>query len=831
MKLQRFSITNRLLLTTAATAILSAPAPTSAQDQDAETGDDLLLEQIVVTGRAGAGIRKLDASYSISSLNSEQIDRFSPKSTADLFKSVPGVWAESSGGESGANIFFRGFPTGGDADFVTVQLNSSPIFPPSTLSFLENSTLFRIDQTVSRVEAVRGGPNPVVSNGQPGLTVNFIEKTGGPEFEGLVKITGSDFGERRADVQVSGPLDDDLFFSIGGFYRASDGIRDAEYTSERGGQISANLVKEFDRGRVMVYGRYLDDNNAWLLPIPVIQNQDGSLDDFPGFDAGTGTYHSDDIRLAVLQIAPGDGLGGPVELSRSADEGRGPKLFMIGATIDFDIGGGWEIRNRFNYLNGDANTIGGFVPNGIPLTAADFLAGQIATANDGGPIEAAAGAPATTGAFTFTSTGEALTDLSTQVMSVGWWSVEKELQSFTNDFSVSKEIAENNTVTVGFYYADYSSMDLWYLGNAQLLTAEANGRRVDLMLDNGVAVSRDGFIGAPFFDVNASYNGQNFAAYLTDEWQVTDRIRIDGGIRVENYVVDATLENVTFGVDLDGDPTTLHNNSAAILNGTFRDIDFDETEIAWTIGINFDIGDNAGVFARINDGSRFPFFDNLRDGVTNIQDILQIEAGVKANTDIVDVFATFYYNDFTGLPFQAFIDGMEVTDIGDSRTYGVEIEAVTERFNGFQLAATLTWQDAQFTQLFDSQGTDLTGNDIQRQPALQFRLTPSFETDTSFGNFDGTFIVYGTISYVGDRFSDIQNLQSLPSYTKFDAGIVLTLNERMTFQIVGDNLTDKIGLTEGNPRAIGSTAPSGVILARPILGRTFKFSFQYNFFT
>lgn len=827
MTTQRSGIVTRLLLTTAATALLCAPMAADAQDQDADTGDDLLLEQIVVTGRAGAGIRKLDASYSISSLNEGQINKFSPKSTADLFKAVPGVWAESSGGESGANIFFRGFPTAGDADFVTVQLNSSPIFPPSTLSFLENSTLFRIDQTVQRVEALRGGPNPVVSNGQPGLTVNFIEKTGGPEFEGLVKITGSDFGERRADVHVSGPLDDDLFFSVGGFYRASDGIRDAEYTSERGGQISANIVKEFDRGRVQVYGRWLNDNNAWLLPIPVLQDADGNLSDFPGFDAGTGTYHSDDIRLAVLEIAPGDGLGGPVTLSRNADSGRGPNIFVVGATVDFEIGGGWEIRNRFNYLNGDANTIGGFVPSSTPFTASSFLSDQIAAANDGGPIEMAAGGPSTTGTFTFTSSGDPLTDLSTQLMRVDWWSVEKDLQSFTNDFSVAKEIFENNTATIGFYYADYSSKDLWYLGNAQLLTAESNGRRVDLALDNGVRVTRDGFVGAPTFDVNASYNGQNFAFFLVDEWQVTDRIRVDGGIRVENYVVDATLENVTFGVDLDGDPTTLQNNSAAILNGTFRDLDFDETEIAWTIGINVDIGDNAGVFARINDGSRFPFFDNLRDGVTNIQDILQIEAGVKANTDLVDVFATFYYNDFSGLPFQRFLNGMSVTDIGDSRTYGIEIEAVTERFHGFQLAGTLTWQDAQFTELLNSVGDDLSGNKALRQPDLQFRLTPSFEAETDVG----ILTVYGTVSYIGDRFSDIENLQPLPSFTKLDAGIVFVINDRFTFQVTGDNLTDTIGLTEGNPRAIGSTAPTGVVLTRPILGRSFKFSFTYNFFT
>ena len=46
--------------------------------------------------------------------------------------------------------------------------------------------------------------------------------------------------------------------------------------------------------------------------------------------------------------------------------------------------------------------------------------------------------------------------------------------------------------------------------------------------------------------------------------------------------------------------------------------------------------------------------------------------------------------------------------------------------------------------------------------------------------------------------------------------------------LTGDNLTDEIGLTEGNPRTLGSQG-AGVILARPILGRSFRLSVGYRF--
>ena len=60
------------------------------------------------------------------------------------------------------------------------------------------------------------------------------------------------------------------------------------------------------------------------------------------------------------------------------------------------------------------------------------------------------------------------------------------------------------------------------------------------------------------------------------------------------------------------------------------------------------------------------------------------------------------------------------------------------------------------------------------------------------------------------------------------AGVTLKVDDRWTFQVYGDNLTDEIGLTEGNPRVIGSQG-SGTILARPILGRSFRFTAAYQF--
>ena len=57
----------------------------------AEQAKEKKVERIVVSGTpAGVGIRKIDASYAVTNIDSSQIIKLSPKSTADLFRAVPG---------------------------------------------------------------------------------------------------------------------------------------------------------------------------------------------------------------------------------------------------------------------------------------------------------------------------------------------------------------------------------------------------------------------------------------------------------------------------------------------------------------------------------------------------------------------------------------------------------------------------------------------------------------------------------------------------------------------------------------------------------------------
>ncbi|MDH4316711.1 MAG: TonB-dependent receptor, partial [Gammaproteobacteria bacterium] len=112
-----------------------------------------------------------------------------------------------------------------------------------------------------------------------------------------------------------------------------------------------------------------------------------------------------------------------------------------------------------------------------------------------------------------------------------------------------------------------------------------------------------------------------------------------------------------------------------------------------------------------------------------------------------------------------------------------------------------------------------SGNETQRQPKWQMRLTPSYTFDA--GNIETR--VYGTIIAVGDRWGEPENVNKLDGYTQVDLGAIVRINEAFSIQLAADNITDDDALTESDPRTI--SAPNG----RYIMPRTLTLSVGYEF--
>ncbi|MBC7491829.1 MAG: TonB-dependent receptor, partial [Novosphingobium sp.] len=82
----------------AAPALAQGPAPAADAQASADSqGATDAKDEIVVTAVA-RGQNRLDSSVSVSSINAGAIANAAPRSAAELFRSLPGIRSESSGG-------------------------------------------------------------------------------------------------------------------------------------------------------------------------------------------------------------------------------------------------------------------------------------------------------------------------------------------------------------------------------------------------------------------------------------------------------------------------------------------------------------------------------------------------------------------------------------------------------------------------------------------------------------------------------------------------------------------------------------------------------------
>ena len=819
-----------LMASMAAQRVLAqAPAPAaaaSAAESDARaerTKDEKDLtqsQQVVVTGNARReGILKKEAGYSITTADSEQIKDAAPTNTADLLKIVPGVFVETTGGQAGANIRVRGFPEAGDSPYATIQMNGSPIYAAPTLSFIEGSSLFRIDDTIDRVEVLRGGTSPIYGSGQPGVSVNFVQRKGTDAPEGDIRLTGGDKGTgglRRVDGYYSGKLADKWYMTVGGFYQSSNGQRNTEFTSDRGGQLSANLSHKLDGGgELEIYARTMSTSAAWYTDVPVTFSADGkSVSPYLGINPRTFTYYDSETRFATVETSPNAG-GQPGTTTIDFSKGRGPTLTNLGIVLDQKIGD-WAFNSKTGYTSGDAPS-DGLVNGGPPQTLASYIAAK-ATANG------AAG-----GNGTYVSDG-GVVDPNQMVMEVGAWEVRKKLQSFTEEAHVSKEVFKANTLTLGVYFADYSATDFWDLGNTELMTYENRPRLVDVGLSNGDKVSKYGLTSEGGFIDSSSWNGRNSALYIADEWKPLDALRLDVGLRREHQTLTGTKANTTSG-DLDGDATTLYDNGGSYISGGSTAYNEHATKNSWTLGANYDFSKQYSAFVRANSGVHLPMFDDVRSntgGCSNgvncadVEKITQFELGFNAVTSLYTAYLSLYTNKLKNSQSQIFsVTGVSTTFPSSSQSTGLEFETTVRPVTNFDISFSGDIARAKYV---DS--GPLTGKKVARMPGSEFRLTPSYRIPTDFGSFR----VFATYSRIAHRYSDAPNTQFLPGYGTLDLGAAASLADGLDLRLSITNVTNTLGLTEGNPRASGSGLnTSNVAMARPLFERAIQASVGYSF--
>lgn len=831
-----------LFAATAASALAFALPALAADVEDAST-----VEELIVTGRAGAEAqKKVEASYAITAIGEEKLRMQAPVSVAEVLKNVPGFWVEASGGVGGANIRARGIPIEGYAA-VGLQEDGLPIQHDGGLGFLNSDFSFRLDETISRVEVVRGGPSSVFASYAPAGTVNFISRKGSGTFEGVAKAEVGDYGLYRGDAWVGGPIAG-FRAGVGGFYRQDDGVRDPGWKANKGGQVRASIGRDFEAGGFDFDVKHVADKSIFYLGIPLTNDASGDPTDLPGFDANYGTLAGPETAHMTQRTSRGD---------KPFDQTRGSDVDITQYTLKAHVDlGGWTLSNGFRYHDTDF-TRAALFPNS-PTTGAARIAQDVARGAALGVVSGrltyADGTP-----FTATSNGNGL------VMDAFIRQQDITLKEWINDLRLQRKFevgGQSHDVAVGFYYAK-ADETFRQQGSAVLIDVQDNARLLNLQGLNAAGqvvanFTENGFsrYGTQFN--NAEGGSKTYALYIADEWQVTDRLRIDLGARWEK--IDLSGRNERSSTINLNQTTAFADDQAISGTGVFDALDRSFDGWSGTVAANYQVQPDVGVYARYTRAFRLPslgdFITNPTNTAPRTQKFDLAEAGLKVQRERFSAYLTGFYSKFDSQSFsetrydQTTNAYISTTQFGASRAFGFELEATIRPVPMFDAQFAATVQNSEVQNLVFNQSVakvagacplptdtvtaganclrrfDFDGNQQVRTPKVSVRVTPGVNL------LDGRLRAEVDLQYFGKRFSDLANLTVIPDYFLMNAQVRFNVTDNITLYAYGTNLTNEIGLTEGNPRAgqfVSSEAGAQYYLARPELGRTYRAAVLYRF--
>ena len=831
-------------------------------DARAQESSDEIIEEVIVTGVPRGGATKLEASVSVSALPAEEMINLAPRSTAEIFRSLPGIRAESSGGGGNANMTIRGIPlaTGG-SKYMQIHEDGLPVTEYGDINFGNTDNWIRADWTIDRIESIRGGSASTFASNSPGGIINMISKTGGDDAGSFGVSLGLDYEEFRTDFEYGGYFSDSITYHIGGFYRNGEGVRDTGFNGDNGGQVKANITKELDDGFLRFYVKHLDDKVTTYLPSAVLVKGGDSFGPVPGFDAATQSTHSQQTN----NITTFDQFGNPV--TRAVSDGIESKVSALGFEFEKDLTDRLTLNNKFR----NSEVSGGFIS---PFTDG-FAGGTDTIANKG----AALCADASVGGVSIDCSGGVIALIDGQAADPNQLAYTNllfdtrihDLGLMANDLELMWEGDNGLNISGGLYYSNQAIKTSWNSWHTRMQTLDGeNSRNITYIaagagLDESgapvdVVLADNGALTQSFLAWNWDLEYRTIAPYFNIGFDVGDRITLDASVRYDDVKArgqrldgccggntpydlngngavgqfevvggvitrldsDALLENpgATSAGFIAGGVRALNENNAAVTN-----VNYDADNTSYSLGGTFLLTDNSSIFARYSDGGR-AVADRLTqvggslkpdgsltsttDGFDNVQ---QLEIGYKYSGGTWSFFATVF--DTVTEETQAELTS-GLTFVREYDATGIELEGDIDLGDFFTIRGNATWTDAEISKDLNDQ--TVVGNTPRRQADFIYTIIPEFQMD----RFVAGLVLQGSTDFYLQDNNDLKQeaYMLVNLYANWD------ITDDLTAYFNVNNVTDEFVITESEE---GSGAVGSIIRARPLSGRSSSIGLTYRF--
>ncbi len=811
--------------------ILGWVADINAQDDETKKGEEYMLEDVIVTGVFDER-KRIDSTISITTFETEDLVKLTPISAADILKDIPGVYVNSALGEIRNVVYSRGVSAGStEAAFgffyVSMQEDGLPVTNFGDLNYGPDYYL-RQDATLARVEAVRGGTAAITTSNSPGGIFNYISKTGGEEFSGLISLRYGLEGDlenanKRADFNIGGPLGNGYYYNVGGFYREARGAIDMGYDLNSGGQIKANILKKYDSGLFKLYAKYLNDHNLWYeFHYAQNFNDPQVIDALEGRD---GAYLLPAVRTTTFEGQPFDTTKGIHNTDKA-----------IGLQWSHDFSDSLILRNNIKYTDKRSlwNTTGAVTTHQLPV----FF-----TVLGTGPF--LKWGPFTNGTYEFydNTTGETVATMAVPSPFAPYMTDSSGLKNMQvkensvinhighmNDFygeDLMDELTltmrfENMTLTGGLFYGTsdgryvnrgfggaYSSFESHPVLYGMRFTEAATGDVYQL-------TNPEGFFQWFPRSIHDS-TMDNLALFLAHDWSITDKWKLEWGIRWDNQDVEGV--NLWYmsagdweGGGIDGDPLTMYDNNYDIPDpDSLTSYDRSEDTTSYSAALSYTINDSNSFYVRWTESNKTPYLsyyrglnqDNVNDSRPEIQKTRQLEATYKLYSDnyyflITPYFSKLYNIGSFGVGREAPDEPLYVLDpvYNDIETLGVELEGEYYINDTWSVRGTASWQDAEAskwsTWIMGADGRDddylevMDGGPADNNPDIMFAITPTYDNGTIFASL--------TWRYMGERPANVAQTFQLKAFDYFDFAGSYTFNDNWSIQLNVNNVFNDFGV-------------------------------------
>lgn len=643
---------------------------------------------------------------------------------------------------------------------VNVYENGLPAVYSSAVHKL--ATHWRSDASLGEVGLMTPSES-AIATGNIAYAVNSYSRLGQKEFKGIVNYKANHYGMQQFDANVSGGIGDKWLYSASVYQNFDPGYFDPKFTdfSDRTQLYHAALTRELGdgAGRLSLIYKYSQSEalGSMVNAAPFIYVGDGSVRALSNFKLGTDSYAPAGGEYVYMDI-----MDGKMKTGRFGDC-TGNRAHEIALLFDYRFTPTlrWTFDAKFmnapeaNYVDFGGSTIsevgvadGYLLPNGAPY--------------------------------------EGLIDGRRTWLHYG------KVRNFLVTTELHKQF-RNHKLRVGlnewYYHLDYHSSSFQWLGSVQNYPE--------------VLIGPDGAQYRGFNELSPEYTvgyENKLAVYATEDWQITPRLNLYAGARMEYYRMSA--DQIPYaryaGFHIGG-----VNSDGVVIEP--RNVTKDKLNYAATGRITYDIVKGFGVTADATVATRYPRINEYAGtGPTEEQykrvTIPLVRGGLFYRNNWIDLTSMVTYIsksnniDQQNLTRPGTRESKTTLLIYDIQTLGWTTSVELDPFKGFHLHALFTYQKPVYrnynASVTFSDGTTMSVNAngmiVKEIPQILVELDPSY-------NITDDLRVWLSFRYFGKTYANLQEALYFNGRWETFGGVNWKVNPHLDLGVSFVNLLNQKG--------------------------------------